>query len=357
MKIVIDIGHPAHVHYFRNFISIMEKKGHTFLVFARDKEISLNLLEHYRIPYISRSKGRKSRLGKMVYLLTTSFWILKKCHNFKPDMFLSFSSPYLVLSKIFYRKPYIVFDDTEHARLEQKIFIPFSTAVVTPECFTLEFHRNHIRFKGYMELAYLHPHIFTPNTDIFAELSIERSEKFVLIRFVSWEASHDWGASGFTSKEKIELVNELSKHLRVFISSENELPKELTKYKLNIIPEKIHHLMAFAFLYIGEGATMASEACQLNVPFIYVNSLKVGYVTEQVNLGAGFQYANALNVINKSMELINDDKYYQQIVANSKQLRREKINVTSFMVWVFENYPNSLIENYSEPDKYTQQNV
>jgi len=27
MKILIDIGHPAHVHYFRNFIKMMESNG------------------------------------------------------------------------------------------------------------------------------------------------------------------------------------------------------------------------------------------------------------------------------------------------------------------------------------------
>ena len=59
MKIFIDIGHPAHVHYFRNFIKIMEKNGHHFLILARDKEITQELLNHYKIPYVSRGKGAK----------------------------------------------------------------------------------------------------------------------------------------------------------------------------------------------------------------------------------------------------------------------------------------------------------
>ena len=40
MKILIDINHPAHVHYFKNFIKIMEKKGHEFLIISRNKEIN-----------------------------------------------------------------------------------------------------------------------------------------------------------------------------------------------------------------------------------------------------------------------------------------------------------------------------
>lgn len=32
MKILIDINHPAHVHYFRNFIKLMVDKKREFLI-------------------------------------------------------------------------------------------------------------------------------------------------------------------------------------------------------------------------------------------------------------------------------------------------------------------------------------
>ena len=44
MRIFIDIGHPAHVHYFKNFIWKMEEKGHTIFISARDKEVSFTSL-------------------------------------------------------------------------------------------------------------------------------------------------------------------------------------------------------------------------------------------------------------------------------------------------------------------------
>ena len=49
MKIFIDIGHPAHVHYFKNFIQIMKNNGYGFLVTARDKEVTHNLLDSFKI--------------------------------------------------------------------------------------------------------------------------------------------------------------------------------------------------------------------------------------------------------------------------------------------------------------------
>ncbi len=40
MRILVDIGHPAHVHFFKNFIWEMEKRGHEFIVTARDKDVA-----------------------------------------------------------------------------------------------------------------------------------------------------------------------------------------------------------------------------------------------------------------------------------------------------------------------------
>ncbi len=43
MRILIEITHPAHVHFFRNAIDIWKSQGHEVAVTARDKEIVLEL--------------------------------------------------------------------------------------------------------------------------------------------------------------------------------------------------------------------------------------------------------------------------------------------------------------------------
>ena len=68
MRIFIDIGHPAHVHYFRNMIASMHDKGHTFFIIARDKEVTHRLLKQYNLSYISRGKGSGTIVGKILYL-------------------------------------------------------------------------------------------------------------------------------------------------------------------------------------------------------------------------------------------------------------------------------------------------
>ena len=45
MNILIDIGHPAHVHVTKHFAHEMEQRGHHVLFTCRQKEFIIQLLE------------------------------------------------------------------------------------------------------------------------------------------------------------------------------------------------------------------------------------------------------------------------------------------------------------------------
>ena len=82
MHIFIDIGHPAHVHYFKNLIRIMEKEyGASFKVTSRNKEMAHYLLKSNNIPFIDRGKGKDSVIGKLLYLVKADFQILRIAHK------------------------------------------------------------------------------------------------------------------------------------------------------------------------------------------------------------------------------------------------------------------------------------
>ena len=44
MKTLIDIGHPAHVHFFRQPIRLLKQNGHNVIITSRDNEVALELL-------------------------------------------------------------------------------------------------------------------------------------------------------------------------------------------------------------------------------------------------------------------------------------------------------------------------
>jgi len=353
MKIFIDIGHPAHVHYFKNFIKIMESKGHTFFVSARNRSIIFYLLDKYKISYYDRGKGKDGILGKIFYMFGADLELFFKALKFKPHIFISFASPYAAQTAWLLRKPHIVLDDTEHARFGHFFYKPFSKVFLNPDCFQKDFGKKQIRFNSYTELFYLHPNHLTNHPDILHLLGLSENEKFALLRFVSWKASHDIGHSGLDLATKRQLVSKLVENgYRVFIASEEEnRDPYFDKYIIRISPELIHHVMAHATLLVTEGATMASESAMLGTPAIYVNSLDAGTLREQEDryqLIHGFRSSEG--VIEKVSEIINSPDLKETYQLRRKNMLSEKIDLTAFLVWFVENYPESVEVMKEKPD-------
>ena len=57
---------------------------------------------------------------------------------------------------------------------------------------------------------------------------------------------------------------------------------QFEKYRIKINPLDMHHVMAFASLYIGDSQTMAAEAGVLGVPFVRFNDFvgRLSYLHE-----------------------------------------------------------------------------
>lgn len=353
MRIFIDIGHPAHVHYFRNFIKIMEARGHTFFVSARNRSIIHYLLNKYNIPFWNRGKGRNNILGKMFYMLEADIKLFQKSVQFRPDIFISFASPYAAQVAWIIRKPHIVLDDTEHTRFAPFFYKPFSKVILNPSCFQKPMGPKQFRFNSFAELFYLHKNYYRPNSDIFKNLGLFNNEKFVLLRFVSWKALHDIGHNGLDLETKKKLINFLEhKGYKVFISDESEDTEPFfQEYILKISPEQIHDVLAYSTIFISEGATMASESAMLGTPAIYVNSLDAGTLREQedkFSLINGFR--SSKGVLKKVEEMLNTPHLYEIYQIRRQAMLCEKIDPTVFLVWFIENYPSSLKILKENPD-------
>lgn len=198
-----------------------------------------------------------------------------------------------------------------------------------------------IRYNGYHELAYLHPNYFTPNPEVLDELGLNKDETFIILRFVSWNASHDVGQHGINNK--IEFVKNLEKYGKVLITSEGELDGLLEKYRIRTSPEKLHDLLYYASLYVGDGATTATECAILGTPSIYVSSL-VGtmgnFIELENNYGLIFNYNDPDKALEKAVELIQKPNLKEDWKQKRDQLLKDKIDVTAFMVELIESYPN-----------------
>ena len=52
MNILIDICHPAHVHLYKNFYSVISKKHKVIVTTKKNLLSSIDLLKIYKIPHI-----------------------------------------------------------------------------------------------------------------------------------------------------------------------------------------------------------------------------------------------------------------------------------------------------------------
>lgn len=354
MRILIDIGHPAHVHCLKNLACELQKKGHTFLFTCREKEFVIRFLKELGFNYKSFGRKYSSKFGKLWGLLEFDLKEVYHAIRFKPDIFVSLGSIYASHASFILRKPNISLEDTYN--IEQvRLYKPFTNCILTSDYDHPLKSEKILKYAGYHELAYLHPNRFSPDKSVLNELGLKDKEKFVIIRFVAWNASHDIGHKGLRWENKLKAIKEFEKHAKVFISSEDSLPTEFLKYKLPIAPSRIHHAIAFANLLYGESSTMAEEAAMLGTPSIYLFNGSTYYTMHLENeYGLIFNYSESeedqLISIQKGLELLSIPNLKENWQLKTKEMLSQKIDVTAFLVWFIENYPQSFIIMKENPD-------
>jgi predicted glycosyltransferase len=145
-------------------------------------------------------------------------------------------------------------------------------------------------------------------------------------------------------------VDLLEKHMHVFISSESDLPDEFQRFKIRIMPHQMHDVLYFAEIFIGEGATMASEAGLLGTPSFYINSIPACNNIDQENYNTVFNFNIEKGLIEKVGKILEKNNAKSDWKLKSEKIFQDKINVTAFLIWFVENYPGSLKTLKNDPD-------
>ncbi|MCA9395235.1 MAG: DUF354 domain-containing protein [Candidatus Omnitrophica bacterium] len=344
MRIVVDIGHPAHVHFFKHFIHESRRQGHKILITAADKDIAFDLLDDYKFEYIKLGTTGRSLIRKVMSVPVLDWKLFRAVKKFDPDLFLGLGSIRATHVAKMLGKHSIIFNDTEATIKEHILYYPFADRVVSPRCFGRDFGAKHIRYDGYHELAYLHPDRFRPDPTVLEELGIGPHENIYIVRFIAWEATHDIGQKGFDTEGKRAIIKRLSKEGRVIITSEGELPDDLYQYHMSISPTKMHDLLAFASMYVGEGATMASEAAVLGVPVVFLSTLVHNYLHEQAD---EYQLIHVFNqqrpAIVKMRELLAQPDLKEEYQRRRQRMLADKVDVTAFMLDLVDTYARDYI--------------
>lgn len=342
MNILFQLGHPAHFYMYRHTIENLKRDGHKVFIVIRSKDILEELIEKSGFPHKNIMTNKKK--GKINYCLRL-IRAYKTALKFHADIVIGSTPEVAIIGRLLRRRSVIMVED-DYCIIPQfdNIARPFADQVLSPiTCNNGPLEPNTTHYAGFQKLAYLHPNYFTPNPSIVDQY-FPHDETYFLLRFAKLEAFHDINvhARGISNEVATKLIEQLSPHGRVYISSERSLPESLEPYRLSINPLDIHHIMAYASLYVGDSQSMAVEAAMLGTPSIRFNDFagRIGVLEEleqtyQLTIGIPADKPDELyEHIERLLSTSNLRDTYQQ---RRQKMLSEKIDVTAFFTQFIEN--------------------
>lgn len=361
MRYLFLISHPAHYHMFKILIGMLKNNGHTIKILIRPKDVLedlciKSLFEYEKIADKPREDGF---LNMGISFIKKEITLYKIARKFKPD-FLIGSDAIIAHVGFLLRKPCFEFseDDAKEVKLYAFLSFPFYSNIISPfVCDNWIWKQKTIGYSGYQKLLYLAPKYFKPDINVVRKYGLQ--EKYFLIRFSNLSAHHDVGIKGIHKKLALTIIENLKQYGQVIISSEKELDPDFDKYKLKNDPLDIHHILAFATLFIGDSQSMSIESALLATPSIrfsdFAGRLSVLEELEhKYGLTYGFKTNNESGFIKKIVALLSKTDLKKEWLIRRDKMLLDKIDANLFLTWFFENYPQSKKMIQNTTDFWTQ---
>lgn len=285
MNVLVDIGHPAHVHFFRHAVRALLARGHDVRIAARKWPVALDLLQAYDLPYRVVGAKRRGVLGLALELACHSAGLLTMTRNWHPAVATAIGGTLLVAAARLRGCRVIVWDDTDTAIMENRIAHPLAHQIMTPDVYPRDLGPKQTRYHGLHELAYLHPRRFTPNPATLEHYGLSPDVPYSIVRLGAFEAGHDLAIKRHSTQALLKTIVSLAQEGRVLLVPEGTVPESLAGYICHPKPADFHDLLAFARFCLTEGATTASEACILGTPTLYINPIVTCYIKDMERRG------------------------------------------------------------------------
>ena len=134
MNILIDIGHPAHVHYFKHLANLLKLRGHKVIISVKNLQSAVDLLESNNLDYILLPDKLDNKLGKAINQVRYDWSLFNLYRKYKVDLAIGVSITITHLSLISKVKSFVFDDDDDEV---QPLFVkwahPFATELLSPD--------------------------------------------------------------------------------------------------------------------------------------------------------------------------------------------------------------------------------
>ncbi len=338
MRILIDIGHPAHVNFFKNVISTLRNNGHDIFITAirRGKLSKIIKSEFNEIPVRFNGKHRGTKWSILFEANILRFIEqLKFVYSKKIDIAVSCGSFTTgAIFKFVLRKPNIQFDDDPERKINVALEKMTSTELVFPPIVGIN---NKVKtMNALKEWAYLSPKYFTPSIQELDNYNL-KPQRYVFIREVST------GSLNYANQQSniiATFARDLPHNYKVLLSLEdkstiNQYPSDwiLLKEPLN----DIHSLIYFSKIVISSGDSMAREGAMLGVPSIYCGIREMA--ANRLMIDKGMLFHKDVEEVPQFVErIISSDIKIEEQDKFRERLEDEWVDVTEFIVSQIKKY-------------------
>jgi len=350
MNILFFLVHPAKFNFHRVQINELIFRGHNVDILITSKDILEDLVQEEGWEYTNIFPEGRKIPGLHVYaaafisLVRTVYRLWKFSRGKKYDLFIG--DLLTILGRLKGVPSLYPTDDVLVQVPEQSVFLSTCNHIIAPKITDLgRYNSKKIAYDGYKALAHLHPNQFKPEKSRLPNDLLHKP--FFMIRCVGFSATHDIGKSGINNEILNKLVHILERKGRVLITSERKLPIELEKYRLKSLKTDISHYIYFAELLIGDSTTMGAEAAVLGTPSIEFDNYfeeieQMQELENEYGLNFCVKTSEPEELFNKVEEFINIPDLKEEFRKRRQKLIADKIDVSAFLIWFIENYPESV---------------
>jgi uncharacterized protein len=358
MKFLFFLVHPAKFNFHKVQINELKARGHEVDVVITKKDILEDLVinegwEYKNIfPEGRKIKGLHVYLAALISMVRTIYRLLKYTRRKKYDLFVG--DLLTIVGRLRGVANFYPTDDVLRQVPEQQLFLKTTRHIVAPIITDLgKYNKKTIRYDGIKALAHLHPNHFKP--DIRRINESLRGKDYFIIRCVKFSATHDIGKNGVNDQILEKVIARIKSFGQIIISSEREIPDSFRKYQQAFNKNDISHYLYYSKLLIADSTTMCSEAAVLGVPSIEYDNY-FNEIEQMIQLKDEYNLITCIEPPDENALMSALDEHLQNLTVKKKQCKaqldrylRDKIDVSGFLVWMFENYPDSYNQFKNDP--------
>ncbi len=339
MRVLIDIKHPAEVHFFRHLVERLRRRGDEVLVTAHYKPNVAGLLDAFDIPRVCLSRAWPTPLGIVSTVALRTARMLPLARRFRPHVMLARVGVEIGAVGRLLGVPAISFDENEYAAFQLALSSRLAHRLCTGFGYEKPLGAKQLRFRALPQFTYTHPARFRPDMERLRGNGFDPAEPYVVFRLGAWAAVHDIGKRGASEPEALALIRALSQHATVIASRPGGLPDAFRPYVHPVAPDRVLDLLAFARLYVGEGGSMAAEAACLGTPVIWMSCIRCGYLNVlSRRYGLVEQTTDLDEVRRRAIRWLTDPAMQQAARQRHRRLLEDSEDPLEFMVGIVDRF-------------------